>query len=367
MMRRNYTSTLVKTLVLNVFILLSCKAQMPQSLVGKSIAEAYKGYFPIGAAISPALDFSSDERKDWIPEHFNSITPENQLKPKFIHPKEHTWSWEPADQIIAYAVSNDMKVRGHTLVWHQSTPDWMVKDGDKAASPELLLARMKEHIETVMNKYKNYIYCWDVVNEAISDNPKEEFRSKDPLYQILGEEYIAQAFLMAHEADPNCQLYYNDYRFSNPEKRQKIYNLMKRMLDRGIPIYGIGFQFHLVPDEISEEYFLETIDMFSGLGLKIQITELEISVYNYRTPNHPDKDVNDDVYTAERMSKQADMYDMVMRVCRENKDKIEGVTLWATGDARRNFRTDNLKKMDYPFLFDEFMNPKPFLNRILTF
>lgn len=366
-MKRNHLLSILLFVILNIVFAGACKSQMAQKYAPKSLCKAYDSYFPIGAALSPKLDFSSEERKEWIPEHFNSLTPENQLKPKFIHPKEEIWNWEPADEIIAYAVSNDMKVRGHTLMWYQSTPEWMVKDGESLASKDLLLERMQHHIETVMTKYKNYIYCWDVVNEAISNNDSEVFRPDDPLYQILGEDYIAEAFKIAHEVDPNCQLYYNDYRFSDPVKRQKIYELMKRMKEKGVPIDGIGFQFHLVPDEITEEYFQETIDLFSGLGLKIQITELEISVYNYRTPKHPDKDINDDAYTPQRIQKQAEMYDMVMRVCRENKKVVEAVTLWATGDSRDNFRTKLLKKMDYPFLFDEYMKPKPFINSIINF
>lgn len=341
--------------------------QKTNSLNSVSFYKAYENYFPIGAAISPALDFASEERKNWIPTQYNSITPENQLKPKFIHPKEDVWSWKPSDEIIEYARANKLKVRGHTLVWFQSTPEWMVKDGDKAASKQLLLSRMKTHIETTMKRYKDDIYCWDVVNEAISNQPNEVFRANDPLHAILGEDYVAQAFIMARAADPKCQLYYNDYRFSDPVKRKKIYGLMKRMKERGVPIDGIGFQEHLVPDEMTEEYFQETIDMFSALGLKIQITELDISVYNFRDEKNPNIDKSDDKYTEARKKKQEEMFDMVFRVCRKNKDKIRGITFWGTTDARNNYRTIRLGKMDYPFIFDEFMKPKPLISRLIDF
>jgi endo-1,4-beta-xylanase len=335
-----------------------------------SLWKAYEKYFPIGAAINPNMDLRTAERRKFAAHHYNSVTAENQFKPRFLQPKEGVWKWEPADSVANFARENKMKIRGHALVWYQSTPEWMVKDDGKPASKERLLARMKTHIETVMNRYKKDVYCWDVVNESISEDsnkPDEIYRPTDPLFQILGEEYVAQAFIMARAADPKAQLYYNDFRFSDPVKRKKIYDLLKRMLDRGVPIDGVGFQTHLIPDEETEEYLQESIDMFSKLGLKVQITELDVSVYKFRDPKHPDANKSDDAYTDARKQKQADMFEMVMRVCRRNAGKITGVTFWGTSDARKNYRTVRIGKMDYPFIFDEFMKPKPFFNRIVNF
>jgi endo-1,4-beta-xylanase len=340
------------------------KSQIP------SLCKAYEPYFPIGAAINPNMDLKTEERRSFAAYHYNSVTAENQFKPRFLQPKEGVWKWDPADSVANFARKNKMKIRGHALVWYQSTPEWMVKDGDKPASKELLLKRMKTHIETVVKRYKKDVYCWDVVNESISedsDKPDEIYRPTDPLFQILGEEYVAQAFIMARAADPQAKLYYNDFRFSDPVKRKKIYDLLKRMLDRGVPIDGVGFQTHLIPDEETEEYLQESIDMFSGLGLKVQITELDVSVYKFRDPKHPDANKADDAYTDLRQQKQADMFDMVMRVCRRNAGKVTGVTFWGTSDARRNYRTVRIGKMDYPFLFDEFMKPKPVFDRIVNF
>jgi endo-1,4-beta-xylanase len=334
-----------------------------------SLFKAYEKYFPIGAAINPSMDLKTEERRKFAAYHYNSVTAENQFKPRFLQPKEGLWKWEGADSVANFARENDMKIRGHALVWYQSTPQWMVKDGDKPASKELLLQRMKTHIETVMNRYKKDVYCWDVVNESISENSQSDsiFRPSDPLFQILGEEYVAQAFIMARAVDPKAQLYYNDFRFSDPVKRKKIYDLLKRLLDRGVPIDGVGFQTHLIPDEETEAYLQESIDMFSKLGLKIQITELDVSVYKFRDPKHPDANKADDAYTDARKQKQADMFDMVMRVCRRNVGKVTGVTFWGTSDARRNYRTIRIGKMDYPFLFDEFMKPKPMFYKIVDF
>jgi endo-1,4-beta-xylanase len=251
-----------------------------------------------------------------------------------------------------------MKVRGHTLVWHHSMPDWMLRDGDGPASRALLYRRIQQHITDVMGRYRNGVYCWDVVNEAVSDNPGETFRAGDPLYGIAGADYVAEAFRVARQADPRAQLFYNDYRFSNPVKRRKICDLLKSLREKGVPVDGIGLQSHYVPDEITEQYLQETIDMFSALGLKVQITELDVSVYNYRDKTHPDANPADDAYTETRQQKQLAMYDMLFRVYRRNTGTITGVTFWGAADSRSNYRTTRIGKMDYPFLFDEALQPK---------
>jgi len=205
------------------------------------------------------------------------------------------------------------------------------------------------------------------VNEAISNNTAEIFRPSDTLYQIAGEDYVEMAFRYARAADPAAKLFYNDYRFSNPVKRQKIYDMLVRLLNKGTPIDGVGFQSHYIPDEITESYLQETIDMFASLGLKIQITELDVSVYDYRTPGSPDMNPADDQYTAAREAKQTATYDMLFKVYRRNKDKITGISFWGAADSRNNFRTNEIGKMDYPFLFDEFYKPKKAFYKAVSF
>jgi endo-1,4-beta-xylanase len=337
-----------------------------------SLHKAYKDFFPIGAAISPQVDLVSTKRMKFIAEQFNSVTAENQMKPKQIHPKEDVYNWAPADAIVRFAKNNKMKVRGHTLVWFQSTPTWMIEDNGKPVSKEMLYEKMKSHITTVMQRYKKDVYNWDVVNEAISNKDNEIFRSNDPLYKIAGEEYVEMAFKFAKEADPNAQLFYNDYRLSNPIKRAKIYNLLKRLKEKGVPIDGLGMQSHYIIGEITEQYLQETIDMFSKLGLKIQVTELDVSVYERkdRTKDDIEKqnlDKADSVYTEQRQKEQLEMYDMLFKVYRANKDIITGVTFWGVKDERENFRTNKIGKMDYPFLFDEHMNFKKAFYKVTTF
>lgn len=332
-----------------------------------SLYKAYSGFFPIGAAINPEVDFESPERKEFIIKQYNSVTPENQMKMRFIHPGENHWNWEPADKIVGFARTNHMRIRGHTLVWQQKMPKWFIMNGNSICTKEILYKRMKTHIDAVMGRYKKDVYCWDVVNEAISDSPAEVFRNKDTLYQIAGEEYVEMAFRFAREADSFAKLYYNDYRFSDPVKRKKIFELLKKLVDKGVPIDGVGMQSHYVPGEVTREYLQETIDMFAAIGLEIQITELDVSVYDYRNKNGPDVNKEDDVYTEQRMKVQSDMYKMLFEVYRKNKDKVTGVTFWGTSDMRNNYRTRRIGKMDYPFLFDEALKSKKVCRTIIEF
>jgi endo-1,4-beta-xylanase len=331
--------------------------------------KAYLNYFPIGTAISPEADLSSEERKQFIAQQYNSVTAENQMKTRFIHPQKNKWNWAPADAIVSFAKANNMKVRGHALVWYQNVPNWFIKDNSgNLLSKDQFYTNMKEHIETMMKHYpSNDVYCWDVVNEAISDAKNEEFRPKDSLFAISGEEYVEMAFRYARAADPKAQLYYNDYRFTDSTKRRKIYNLLKRLKAKGTPIDGVGMQSHYTPNEVTSAYLQETIDMFVGLGLKVQVTELDVSVYNYRDKNSADSDKADDAYTDARKLEQEKFYKMLFEVYRKNKNHITGVTFWGASDLRKNFRTNKIGKMDYPFLFDEFMKPKQVVNTITKF
>lgn len=341
---------------------------LPQPPRDTFLYKAYTGYFPIGTAINAKTQFTNTALMAFIPRHYNSVTAENHMKPRYIQPQQNVFDWRYADSTVNFARRNNMKLRGHTLVWYQSMPDWFYRNSSGAlVSKTELLARMQSHISATVGRYKNDVYCWDVVNEAISNNTAEIFRPSDTLYQIAGEDYVEMAFRYARAADPVAKLFYNDYRFSNPVKRQKIYDMLVRLLNKGTPIDGVGLQSHYIPDEITESYLQETIDMFASLGLKIQITELDVSVYNYRDKKSPDADKNDDKYTDERKKKQEGFYQMLFEVYRKNKNVITGVTFWGTSDMRKNYRTNRIGKMDYPFLFDEHMQPKPVFHSLVNF
>jgi endo-1,4-beta-xylanase len=327
----------------------------------KGLKDFYKGYFTIGAAVSPGS--LTGAQADLLKKHFGSLTAENVMKPALIHPEENRFFWDNADKIIDFAIINGMKVRGHTLVWHKQTAAWMFKDASgNAVSKEVLLARLKDHITSVVSKYKGKIYAWDVVNEAIDDEAGKIFRETD-WYKICGEDFISKAFQWAHEADPGAVLFYNDYNTESPVKRDKIYTLLKKLLDAGVPVGGIGLQGHWNIVNPSEKDLRDAIEKFSSLGIKIQITELDVSIYS-----SDQKDPADNVYTPEREQKQLEKYKMVFGVFRDYKKVITGVTFWNVSDKYSwldNFPVRGRK--NYPLLFDQNLKPKKAYWEVINF
>ena len=321
------------------------------------LKDYYRDYFPIGVAVSPwALKTSEGTL---VLKHFNSLTPENDMKMGPIHPKENEYNWKASDSIMAFAERNNLRVRGHNLVWHNQTPNWIFTDGGKTVSKEVLLQRLKDHITTVVNRYKGRIYAWDVVNEAISDKPDEYLRPSEWL-KIIGEEYIAKAFQYAHEADPKAVLFYNDYNEISPIKREKMYKLVKGLKDAGIPIHGVGLQGHWAVNEPGEGQLDSTIKRFADVGMKVQITELDISVYpkEHDARERRPEDAYAD-FTPEREQQQLEKYKMAFKLFRKYRKTISGVTFWNISE--RYSWLDNFPvrgRKDYPLLFDKNGQPK---------
>jgi endo-1,4-beta-xylanase len=325
-----------------------------------NLAAAYKDYFDIGAAINPRVLESGAEL---IKTEFSSVTCENEMKFESVHPKPNEYAFERADIIADFAASNNMKLRGHTLVWHNQTGQWLFKDDkDEDISKETLYKRMKEHIDTVVKRYAGKVYCWDVVNEAVSDSEDEYLRVSSPYYAISGgEEFIEKSFIYAHEADPGALLFYNDYSTEVPAKREKIYRLLKSFIDKKIPIHGVGLQCHY------DIYFdagelKKSIELFSSLDLDIHITELDISVYKF-----DERGVDFDTPPKDRMEMQAELYDKIFALLRENKDKIGSVTFWGLNDGVSWLNGFPVRRNNYPLLFDKNNNPKDVYNRVLNF
>lgn len=353
---RNLLQNFLFAAFCSIFLSVTAYAQNLQS--NKGLKDYYKDYFSIGVSVSPR-SLKTDEAQ-LILQQFNSITPENAMKMEPIHPKENEYYWKDADSIVAFAVRNGLKIRGHTLCWHNQTPSWLFVDSaGKTVTKEVLLQRLKEHITTVVNRYKGKIYAWDVVNEATSDKPDEYLRNS-LWYKICGEEYIAKAFEYAHEADPNALLFYNDYNEINRDKREKIFRLVKSLKDAGVPIHGIGLQGHWAINEPSSQQLDSTLKRFAELNLKIQITELDISVYpKEHTPREGRPEDADTVFTSEKENKQIEMYKMCFEIFREYKNVLSGVTFWNISDRRSwldNFPVRGRK--DYPLLFDKNLQPK---------
>lgn len=323
----------------------------------KGLRDYYKDYFSIGVAVSPRA-LSTDEA-GLIKQHFNSLTAENAMKPQSVHPKEDEYTWKDADSIAAFAQRNNMKLRGHTLVWHNQVPNWFFMDNGQTVSKEKLLERLRSHIQTVVGRYKGKVYAWDVVNEAISDAPGEYLR-KTKWLDICGEEYIAKAFQWAHEADPDALLFYNDYNEIDPEKRKKIIRLVEDLRKKNIPIHGVGLQGHWAINEPSATQLDQTLGDFSKLGLNLHITELDISVYpkEHSSRERTAADANTE-FTPEKQKKQAEVYRMCFELFRKYKSSITSVTFWNISD--RHSWLDNFPvrgRKDYPLLFDANLRPK---------
>ena len=325
----------------------------------KGLKDFYKDYFPIGVAVNPR-DLRSDEAK-LILQHFNSLTAENSMKMGPIHPEENRYDWRDSDSIVNFAQQHGLKVRGHNLLWHSQAPRWLFRDTltHTNVTKEVLFQRLKDHITTVVKRYKDVIYAWDVVNEVVSDNPNEYFRNS-LFYQICGEDFVAKAFQYAHDADPDALLFYNDYNEINAIKREKIFKLVKSLKDAGVPVHGVGMQGHWAINEPSEQQLDSTIGRFAGLDLKIHITELDISVYpkehNARERKAEDYDT---LFTSEKENRQIEKYKMCFRIFRKYKQVISSVTFWNISD--RHSWLDNFPvrgRKDYPLLFDKNLQPK---------
>ncbi|UII23322.1 endo-1,4-beta-xylanase [Fulvivirga ligni] len=357
-------SSLISPVII-LFVLLITSCSSPTSKVSGEIAldstkglkDYYQNYFPVGVAVYPSA-LKGEEAK-LITSEFNGMTPENVMKMGPIHPKPDEYYWKDADQIAAFAKENNLKLRGHALCWHQQTPNWLFKDSlGNDVNKEELLARLKDHITTVVNRYKGTIYAWDVVNEAVADDSTMIYRDSK-WHQICGKEFVAKAFEYAKAADPNAKLFYNDYNIVRPEKRERVYTFLKELIDNGVPIDGVGIQGHWSIFEPSENELKTAIEKYASLGLEVQITELDVSIYPWEKNVRERKPGESDEYTAELQKKQSKKYAMFFRVFREYKDTITGVTFWNISDKYSWLDTYPVPgRKNYPLLFDQNFNRK---------
>ncbi len=319
------------------------------------LKDAYKDYFMVGVAVNNRNVTDADQIK-LIKREFNSITAENAMKPQPTEPRKGEFNWEDADRIADFCRQNGIKLRGHTLMWHSQIGPWMYQDENgNLLSKEELYANMKHHIQAVVNRYKDVVYCWDVVNEAVADSPvypgRPELR-ESPMYKIAGEEFIYKAFEFAHEADPKALLFYNDYNDAEPAKSQRIYNLVKRMKDAGVPVDGIGMQGHYNVYGPSMADVDAAIKLYSQVVKHIHITELDIRINEDMGGGLRFNQGQAQVSDWERTLQQ-DQYVNLFKVLRKHKDVIDCVTFWNVSD-----RDSWLGANNYPLLFDSNYKPK---------
>ncbi len=344
------------------------------------LKSAFDSKFLIGTALDwPALLGRTPMIVDIATGHFSAFTCVNSMKPDFTQPEEGRFTFEQGDRMVEIAQECGATPIGHTLVWHSQTPRWFFRGPDgQPPSRELALARMREHIATVVGHYKGTVKQWDVVNEAISDAPGE-FLRPTPWFKAIGEDYIAEAFRAAHEADPEAILIYNDYNIELGYKRPKALRLLKSLLDQKVPIHAVGIECHWRLQGVNLAEVEDSIKQFAALGLKVMITELDMGVLptryrgadvSVRERMTPEQRAEMDPYVAglpdDVAQKQAELYRQVFEMFVRHRDVIGRVTFWGTHDGDSWLNGFPIPgRTDYPLLFDRQGRPKPAFRAVL--
>jgi endo-1,4-beta-xylanase len=341
-----------------------------------SLKDAFKDSFVVGAAINRAQIYEEDTRGAAIVKaQFNAITPENTLKWEAVHPKPDTYDFEAPDRYVAFGEKYHMYIVGHTLIWHNQTPGWVFQDEKgNPVSRDVLLKRMRDHIQTVVGRYKGRIDSWDVVNEALNEDGTLR---QTPWMKIIGEDYIAKAFQFAHEADPAAQLNYNDYSLENEAKRNGAIALIKKLKEQGVPVSGVGLQGHDSLEWPTVEQEDATITAFGKLGVRVMITELDVDVLPRATQNQG-ADVTLSVEAQAKLNPYVDglpdaiqqllakRYADLFAVFVKHRGVVSRVTFWGVTDAdswRNNWPVKG--RTDYPLLFDRNGRPKPAFDAVI--
>ena len=341
-----------------------------------TLKDAYKDYFLIGAALNQS-QFSGENTCELplIEAQFNMIRPENVLKWSSLHPGPNHYDFTLADQYVEFGQKHGMFVVGHTLIWHNQTPDWVFHGADgNPVDRDTLLARMRDHIFTVVGRYKGRIGGWDVVNEALADNGALR---QSPWRQIIGEDYLLKAYQYAHEADPQARLYYNDYLLENGPKRAGAIALIQKLQSQGVHIAAIGLQGHYRLDSPSTREIDDALTDFSRQGLSMTISELDVDVLpsathsqaadinlNFKLParwNPYTNGLPDSVQQA-----LANRYAELFAVFLKHRDNIRSVGFWGVTDANSWLNTWPIKgRTNYPLLFDRHCQPKSAFNAVI--
>ncbi len=341
-----------------------------------SLKDAYKGCFLVGAALNPAQFSGADPREDaLIKSQFNTISPENVLKWEIVHPRADGYDFSLSDKYVEFGEQNHMFIIGHNLVWHSQVPKWVFEDKDgKQVSRDVLLERMRDHISTVVGRYKGRINGWDVVNEALN----EDGTLRQSLWmKIIGDDYIEKAFQYAHEADPKAELYYNDYSLENEAKRKGALDLVRKLKAKGVTITGVGLQDHDSLGWPTTDQINATITEFGKLSVKVMITELDVDVLpaasSSQTADVSLKVASDaklnpypnglpDAVQQELAKRYADLFGAYGKHC----GLVTRVTFWGVTDKeswKNNWPVRG--RTNYPLLFDRAAQPKPAFDAVI--
>jgi endo-1,4-beta-xylanase len=336
-----------------------------------SLKETYSNDFAIGAALNADQILQKDAKAAaLIPRQFDAITPENIMKAEVIHPGWNKYNFRLADKIVRYGKKYNIRVNGHTLIWHSQLPAYMLT----MKSADSVRQYLTNHITTIASRYDGKVYSWDVVNEALNEDGTMR---KSIFQQKLGDDYVIDAFRLAQEAAPHTMLYYNDYNIEQPQKRAGAIALVKKVQSAGVRIDGIGIQGHWRYNNVPLRDIEESIKEFSALGIKVMFTELDLGVLP-----HPQDvtgaDVNQKASYIEKMNpyinglpdsvaqKQAKAYHDLFALFLKYKDKISRVTFWGVNDGQSWLNDWPIKgRTDYPLLFDRQFAPKPAFYKVL--
>jgi GH35 family endo-1,4-beta-xylanase/beta-xylosidase len=364
-------------LLKQISTLIVALAAMAQPVVAQqpTMKDAFAGKFLIGCAVSDRqLTQKDDAIRDVIAQHYNSIVAEDVMKSENIHPKENKYYWRDADRFVKFGEEHNMFIIGHCLIWHSQLAKWFCidKKGDPV-TPEVLKKRMKDHIYTIVTRYKGRIKGWDVVNEAILEDGS--YRNS-PFYQILGEEFIPLAFQYAHEADPDAELYYNDYGMDNPGRRNKVIEIVKDLKRRGLRIDAIGMQSHMGMDYPNFEQYEKSLVAFAETGCKVNATEWDMSALPSKIhgANVSDKEAYDkamnpfpDGLSVEASRIWNERMTRALNIFLKHQDVIGRVCFWGVSDGDSWKNNWPMKgRTDYPLAFDRNLQLKPFLREYVA-
>jgi len=351
----------------------------------KTLKSAYADAFMMGCAINSQIVSGRDSRStEIILQQFNAVSPENDMKAEVIHPRPDTWNFEPADRFVKFANDNNLWSLGHTLVWHNQTPDFFFNhpDGTPKTKDEMV-ETMRSYIEKVAGHFAGKIDAWDVVNEIIDNDGSYRKTVWTNAFEGDGDELVRLAFKFASQYDPNAELYYNDFNAWRPTKRDGIARMVRMLQEHGIRIDGVGIQAHWGLNFPKNEYIIAAIDTFAALGVKVMITEMDVDVLpltregqvigrilqdplfqleEFETYLDPYKTgLPDDVQ--ERLT---DRYRELMQIFYDRRDKIDRVTFWGLHDGmswKNGYPIPN--RTNYPLLFNRDRTPKPAFHAIL--
>ncbi|MGV3764745.1 MAG: endo-1,4-beta-xylanase [Chitinophagaceae bacterium] len=335
-----------------------------------SLKETFKDDFMIGTALNVAHIQERDAKAAvLIPKQFNAATPENIMKAEHIHPEWGRYDFDLPDKMIAYAKKNNISVNAHTLIWHSQMPAF----ARRMQSVDSFRTFFTDHIKTVAGRYKGKVQSWDVVNEALNEDGTMR---RSPFLQKMGPDFVTEAFRLAAAADPQAQLYYNDYNNEQPAKRAGCIALIKKVQEAGVKIDGVGIQGHWHVGRVPFKHIEESIEQYSALGIKVAFTELDIEVLprnfqgadvNQRMQDNPGLNPYKDGLPDSVQQQLAKDYQQLFELFLKHKDKISRVTFWGVTDGDSWLNGWPVRgRTNYPLLFDRNYEPKPAFYKVMA-